>query len=272
MNYQVIKPPAQLSDYVRFFWFFEGDASVQNPLIHKAFAYPCPEIIFCYAGQFDYKMEFGPQKKLHAGIYGQTQTFSQVSAKARFGVFGFYLYPHALPQLFCLPANELTNESADMKTIFGKAGEILEEKVMLAADNNQRVKLVCDFLTVRLKNVKTGYSALLCSIRSMSDHHVSTAVGALAQNSFLSLRQFERKFKEFSGFNPKLFLRITRFNALLNTSFCDKPLSEIAYDFGYYDQAHFIHDFQKFSGYNPKEYFKPDTIAATDRGTVEFGG
>ncbi|HTM92441.1 MAG TPA: helix-turn-helix domain-containing protein, partial [Flavisolibacter sp.] len=114
------------------------------------------------------------------------------------------------------------------------------------------------------------YEKVASTIRTMSRGYNATSVKLLANNNFLSVRQFERKFKEFSGFSPKLFLRITRFNSLLNKTFLSKSLTQIAYEFGYHDQSHFIHDFRKFSGHNPKEYFKPATIAATDRGTVEF--
>jgi AraC-like DNA-binding protein len=269
-DYKMIKPPPHLADYIRFFWFTEGVASTDAPFVHNAFAYPCPEFIFCYTGQFKYNVERGPEKTLTPGIYGQTQTFSKVSSSTKFGIFGFYLYPHAFPQLFCIPANELTDQTADIKAVCGKAGEILEEEIMSARNNNDRVKLVCDFLTSRLKNASTAYTPLLSSIKLMSTRNNLAPVKAFAENSYLSLRQFERKFKEFSGFSPKLFLRITRFNSLLNTAFSDKPLVEIAYEHGYYDQSHFIHDFQRFSGYNPKEYFKRDTIAASDRGTVEL--
>lgn len=270
MNYKIIKPPQQLSDYVRYFWFFENNTSTDKPFVHQAFAYPCPEIIFCYKGHFNYSVEFGPENSLTSGIFGQTQTFSKVSSSTDFGIFGFYLYPHALPQLFCLPASEITNQSADIKTFFGKEGEILEEKIMLASNNDQRVKLVCDFLEARLKNERTVYRKIFSSINLISTNCSVASVKTLADNSFLSVRQFERKFKEFSGFSPKLFLRITRFNSVLNKAFQDNSLAQIAYECGYYDQSHFIHDFQKFSGHNPKEYFKLETIAATDRGTVEF--
>jgi len=270
MNFKIIQPPQQLADYVRFFWFLEGSASMNKPFVHHAFAYPCPELIFCYKGQFKYNNEFEAQRTLSSGIYGQTQTFSKVASQENFGIFGFYLYPHALPQLFRLPANELTNQSADIKTLCGKAGEILEEKIMLALNNVQRVKLASDFLGVRLKNARTEYTNIFSSIKAISNSCQLTSIKALADNSFLSVRQFERRFKEFSGFSPKLFLRITRFNSLLNKPFQHKSLAEIAYEYGYYDQSHFIHDFQKFSGCNPKEYFKPETIAASGRGTVEF--
>src|SRR5689334_6981954 len=94
-DYGMIKPPPHLSDYVRFFWFTEGVASVNAPFVHKAFAYPSPEFIFCYKGQFKYNVALSAEKILTPGIYGQTQTYSKVSAQGKFGVFGFYLYPQA---------------------------------------------------------------------------------------------------------------------------------------------------------------------------------
>jgi AraC-like DNA-binding protein len=270
MNYRVAKPPPQLADYVRFFWFSEGHASLERPFVHHAFAYTCPEIIFCYKGQFKYNIALGAEQVLASGIYGQTQTFSKVVSDADFGAFGFYLYPHALPQLFCIPANEVTNQSADVKTFFGKDGEVLEEKIMLATNNDQRLKLVCHFLEARLKNVRTAYTKFFSSATLLSGSGEIASVKALADRSFLSVRQFERRFKEFSGFSPKLFLRITRFNSLLNRVFEGQSLAQIAYEGGYYDQSHFIHDFRKFSGCSPKAYFRPGILAASDRGTVEF--
>lgn len=270
MNGKVTLAPQKLADYVRFFWYAEGNASLDVPFVHHAFAYPCPELVFCYQGQFQYQTAFEAEKSLIPGIYGQTQTFGKVASKENFGIFGFYLYPHALPQLFGIPANELTNQSADIKTFCGRDGEILEEKIMLAANNDERIKITCDFLEARLKNIKTDYLHIPAAIKTIINTKQAISVNALAANSFLSMRQFERRFKAFSGFSPKLFLRITRFNSTLNKSFLDKSLSQIAYEYGYYDQSHFIHDFQNFSGYNPNEYFKQDTIAANDRGTVEL--
>ena len=270
MNFKIIQPPPQLAGYVRFFWFLEGSASIDNPFVHHAFAYSYPELTFCYKGQFNYLFGFEKGQTLSPGIYGQTHTFSKVTAKADFGIFACYLYPQAFMQLFGIPANELTNHYADMKMLCGNDGEVLEEKMMLALDNNERIKLIADFLESRLRNIKTEYSKMHSFINAISMTQPVTSVKALAENNFLSLRQFERRFKEFSGFNPKLFLRIMRFNSVLNKLSQNRSLAQIAYDCGYYDQSHFIHDFQKFSGYNPKDYFKPETIAATDRGTIEF--
>ncbi|TXJ23716.1 MAG: AraC family transcriptional regulator [Chitinophagaceae bacterium] len=73
---------------------------------------------------------------------------------------------------------------------------------------------------------------------------------------YLSTRQFERNFKEFAGFSPKLYSRIIRFqSAIEQYGQTGKSLTEIAYDCGYYDQSHFIHDFKEFSGLHPRHYF-----------------
>ena len=270
MNHKVIQPPPQLADYVRFLWFLEYSPSNDKPFVHHAFAHHCTEIIFCYKGQFKYKPAFDTEKNLISGIYGHTQSFSRVASTTDFGIIGLYLYPHALAQLFCVPATELTNQSVDIKTLCGKEGEILEEKIMLAADNDQRINLVMAFLEARLKNVRTEFARIGSTIKAISNSYQTVSVKSLAENNFLSVRQFERRFKEFSGFSPKLFLRIARFNSLLSKHFQNKPLTEIAFDFGYYDQSHFIHDFQKFSGHNPGDYFRSETLFASDRGTVEF--
>lgn len=184
MNFKIAQPPPHLADYIRFFWFSEGNASIHNPFVHHAFAYPCPEIIFCYKGQFKYNVASGAEKILVPGIYGQTQTFGKVASTTDFGVFGFYLYAHALPQLFSLPASELTNQSADIKTFCGDEGEILEEKIMLASSFDQRVKIVCDFLEARLKNIRTEQIKIFSAIKLVSNFTAVTSVKKISGQQF----------------------------------------------------------------------------------------
>lgn len=270
MKFKITKPPPQLADYVRLFWFLEFNATKDKPFAHHSFAHHCCEVIFCYKGHFRIQSALDLEKTLVSGIYGQTRTISKVTSDEDFGIFGFYLYPYALVQLFNLPAKELTNQSIDLKTLCGKEGEILEEKIMLALDNDQRIKIVVDFLKARLKNIRTELFAFCSSLKAVSNAYTGINVNTLASDNFLSVRQFERRAQELSGFSPKQFLRIARFNSLLNKPFLDKRFAEIAFEFGYYDESHFSHDFKQFSGFNPKEYFKPETIAATDRGTVSI--
>ncbi|MBV8828860.1 MAG: hypothetical protein JO217_01145 [Acidobacteriaceae bacterium] len=54
---------------------------------------------------------------------------------------------------------------------------------------------------------------------------------------------------------PKLFARITRFQAPLENKALHpgRTWTEVAHNFGYFDQMHMIHDFEQLAGGSPKE-------------------
>jgi AraC-like DNA-binding protein len=127
---------------------------------------------------------------------------------------------------------------------------------MLAADHTERVGIVSEFLRKCIRSREIHEPAVFSVISSVIRSNGLAKIPELAAQSFLSTRQFERKFLAFSGFSPKLFSRIIRFHSALNEyGNKDKSLTEIAYECGYYDQSHFIHDFKAFSGEHPKTYF-----------------
>jgi AraC-like DNA-binding protein len=114
-----------------------------------------------------------------------------------------------------------------------KEGEILEEKVMLASDNHERAPLVSAFLIKPLVNVRTEYSNIFSTIRNTVNENYPCSIAKLASDCNLSSRQFERKFKEFSGFSPRVFLNIARFAHIFKNNInTTKILTEIAYESG----------------------------------------
>jgi AraC-like DNA-binding protein len=55
------------------------------------------------------------------------------------------------------------------------------------------------------------------------------------------------------GMRPKLFTRIARFEAALDgkARFVANSWTDVAHQFGYYDQMHMVHDFGGFTGETP---------------------
>jgi AraC-like DNA-binding protein len=78
----------------------------------------------------------------------------------------------------------------------------------------------------------------------------------LAERSNLSPRQFERQFKYGTGVSPKTYARLIRHENVRNvlTTNPGQNMVALAQDFGYTDQAHFIHDFKTFTSYTPGQY------------------
>ena len=88
-------------------------------------------------------------------------------------------------------------------------------------------------------------------------HEGSLPVESLLQMVSVNERTLERKFKLHIGITPKRFSDIVR----LNTSAkkvqqvkAPRKLTGVAYDCGYFDQAHFINEFKKYTGITPYQY------------------
>jgi len=257
MNYYTIQPRQRLAEYVRYFWVLEGEVINDIPYVHRSMANSCPELFFHYQGVFEEWVS--PDKwtsSFPSGLHGQSQQISRFRINQSFGLFGAYLYPYTIPLIFNIPASELSNQIPDLVSLLGQEGKDLEEKIMTCGTNHQRTIILSDFLEARLQKNSRDRPTVFSSINYILQRKGSVNIEKLSSDYFLSSRQFERKFKEFSGFAPKLYSRIVRFqSALMEYGNKHKSLTDIAYECGYYDQSHFIHEFKEFSGHHPKSYF-----------------
>lgn len=96
------------------------------------------------------------------------------------------------------------------------------------------------------------------AVSYIRDHfHEPVNLTDLAKRTGMSVRQFNRRFREVFGTNPRTFLIKTRIQAaceVLRSG--DKPIAEIALDFGFCDQSAFTQHFRKHMGITPATYRK----------------
>lgn len=260
MIFKTYIPKEHLTSLVKYYWSLDGQFSPTEMYIHRTLANHCPEMIFHYGSEFkeitaDDKIE----KTFRTGIHGQTDKVRRFTAKDECGIFGVMLQPYAIPILFKISATEIKNELVDLTTLLGQEGKDITDQIMLAKDNAQRVVLINQFLGKLTNEIK--HKKIIHLVQNICSEKGSVNIKKLSMQSFLSQRQFERRFKDLVGFSPKTFSRLVRFKSIVdNYSPNIKTLTEITYDFGYYDQSHFIQDFRQFSGYNPKTYFGGNAI------------
>jgi len=216
----------------------------------------CAELVFHYNGQFNELIAGESHPSYISALQGPSTQVRRFKINKPFGMFGVYLYPYSIPLFFGIPASDLSNNMPDLTTLLGEEGLVLEERMMLAATNNERIRIITEFLEQRLIKNEQQQHAVFSSIHFIIQSKGRLKIEEIADQYFISERQFERKFKEFAGLSPKLFSRIVRFQAA-----CEQfgepfsSLTSISYECGYYDQSHFIHDFKEFSGHHPKHYF-----------------
>lgn len=261
MKFNTYLPPKHLSNVIKFYWSLEGEIPSSETYIHRTFANHCAELIFHYGGKFsEIHTNDTVQNTFQTGVHGQTDKIRRFTAQNHCGIFSAILQPYAIPILFGVSANETKNELVDLSLILKQSDQDISEKIILAKDNLARKDLIDNYLTKLLsKEIKA--TELIHAIHLISSAKGNVNIKNISQQACLSQRQFERKFKEMTGFTPKSFSRLVRFKSLVNNyQKTDLSLTEIAYDFGYYDQSHFIHEFKQFTGYNPRTYFDGKAI------------
>jgi AraC-like DNA-binding protein len=271
MIFQTYPAPASLAHYVRCFWVLESSEDSSLPFIHRATAECCPELIFYYKGQVNvYKNESSSERTFTSGIYSQSRDYRKFAIDKAFGMLGVYLYPQTIPLLFKIPASNLSDYNIDIKSLFGTEGTILEDKVMCAASNQTRIGLISDFLENKLTHQEKKSSYLSGIIRHAISTGTIQSVNEMANACNLSVRQIERDFKSLSGFSPRLFSKLTRFRSLMeHMPYKEYSMADLAYEFNYYDQSHFINEFRRFTGLAPSQYMKDRLRVENERMTPE---
>ena len=257
MNFYTIEPSIQLKPYIRCFWVLEHEMGAdEQSYVYRSIADGCVEMVFHYQATFDELVTSGQPHNWESGIHFQSNHYRRFETKQSFGIFGAYIYPFAVPYFFKVPSEETSNEMLDLDIFLGGSeGKELEEKIMIAPDNFKRAEILTRFLEAKLANKPLSHNNIICAIKHVIHSKQPGAVAQLADKFNLSVRQFDRKFKEYAGFSPKTYLRLVRLNKATQQHLTNKPLTQIALECGYYDQSHFIHDVKAFTGYHPSFYF-----------------
>ena len=92
----------------------------------------------------------------------------------------------------------------------------------------------------------------------MIEHAIGqVSVQDVADKVCLGIKQFERTFSKYVGVNPKKFASIVRFQNVMQMKrkHTSASMSQLAFENGYYDQSHFIHDFKSLTDLTPKAFF-----------------
>lgn len=276
--YQTIRPPQHLEKYIDYFWWGDGLEESQEANIYHSVATSKIEMMFFDSGIYKLNESVKEEPIFKSGIYGPTTSFQHHYAKSKKTIlFGITFFPLAALTFFKTPANELNHQRVDMCMLLGNQSNELIDKIYQAQTFQQKAIIATDFFNNKLKELHLKYLSVEKLILSI-DQTSLNSITDLVASSFLSQRQFERNFKELTGFSAKTYLKIKRFERFIErgssaAKTSEKKLLDIALDLGYYDQAHLNRHFKEFTGLSPKEYFRNSILQQVpfeNVGSVQF--
>ena len=161
-------------------------------------------------------------------------------------------HPGGMYRLLGVPMHELSDGGFDALDFFGHEMKSVNEQLR-NLNNLEEGKVIIEKLLLsharKLKPILPYDAAVQCMLKSNGLLTIEEA----ASLACMSIKHFERKCSERIGMNPKMYSRILRFSKAyrLREAFPQLSWIKIAYEAGYFDQMHMIHDFKDFAGVNP---------------------
>jgi AraC-like DNA-binding protein len=187
-----------------------------------------------------------------AVIVGPQTRPSALCIAGHIDAFAIHFQPTGFHHLFRARMTDLADRSLEARAVLDCSCTRLEEQLADARGFEDRIKIAEQFLLKKIPNYPVS-DPVATAVRRITVSRGSSRIDDLVAGSGWSVRRFERKFLEQIGVAPKLYGRIVRLNQALGTKLAsaERTWTEIAYELGYYDQMHMIHDFQKLAGDSP---------------------
>ncbi|MBS1681288.1 MAG: helix-turn-helix transcriptional regulator [Bacteroidetes bacterium] len=247
-------PPSDiLKPYVKYYWVCTTDEDVPVEIM-----YPSGHVEFCvHLSNGGAIRHFGNRatKMPTLEVLGHITkpTTANVTKGTTVLIARFHSYASSL--FFPDQVSSFTNDSVDLCDILNKESTSFYHLLMEQNTLEEKIKVLDDFLVQRLlkgdkRSDQFKFMEHLCQ-------HINKTSGSLNLENIVtsfgfSERYIQKLFHNWVGLTPKAFHSVLRFNKsleLIQTS--SATLTSIAYECGYYDQAHFIKEFKSYSGITP---------------------
>ena len=199
-------------------------------------------------------------------LVGQALSVTNRHIHGHFMVVQILFQPGALYRLTGMPCGEINDAYIEADRVFSKEVHFVNEAFFHARNYPEIVQIANGFIE-RLARRTAKDSHAIDTVCQWMLANPALSLENLAKKSFLSAKQFERKFVERTGVNPKLFARLIRFDK----AFREKNLNpqrdwlSIAFDCNYYDYQHLVRDYKDFTGLKPTEFHHLESRAPERR-------
>ena len=253
MKYQEHLPHSSLLDYVKCFWILEKEYTLEDPN-EAVTPDACIELIFNFGARYVLQPDGQPEREMpEAFLIGMQKKplLFRSSGTVKIVATRFYAWG-ALP-FVAAQAQTPNNLAIRLGSEWHDLAEKLEPKVQ---SDDYEGAVVEDFLISRLLTAAFDLKEIQIAAQMLYHKKGQFRVAELADYCNLSARQLQRRFQDVAGVSPKTLARTIRFDEIRNRLMFDPDtsLTDLAYEFGYTDQAHFIRDFKDFADKTPGEF------------------
>jgi AraC-like DNA-binding protein len=257
MNYKEYEPAEELQPFLKCFWSLDAPASAA-PERQRIVPDGCMEMIFHYGDSYKQYMSDGSfiiQPRYF--VFGQITSPLEIEPTGSTGIIAARFHPDGFIPFSSYSIQLMENKAIALNELFIGEAILLEQNVLNSLTNEERIQIISNFLVARLHTSEVRDRVTQLSIDALLQLNGQMNVNELAEQLNINRRRLERKFSSAIGLSPKQLSKMIRLQNTLKMMGQKQftSLTSLAYENGYYDQAHFIKDFKEFTGVSPKEFY-----------------
>jgi AraC-like DNA-binding protein len=189
-----------------------------------------------------------------SGVTGLRDSYRPFKNSPNIGTLLVFFKETGAVVFFKQPVHELFRESISRDNFILRSELlILEEQINEAKTDMEKINVVEQFLISRMNNTIPDdlvLSALALIHKSKGDIRIKE----LMKELHISQSPLEKRFRQVVGASPKKFASIVRLKHAIQNYDPQNSLTDLGYEAGFYDQAHFIKEFKHFTGENPENF------------------
>lgn len=254
-TYKLYLPNSALRPFVGCYWIlrYEKQNSTPELMIPDGYA----DLIFNLGGDYrrtEISAALDWMEMPFSHLVGGRKNSVLVEKSENLNLVGVKLTLYGLWALTQIPAADFFGRIVALDLLPHFLSE-MEEQIFNSAEDIEKIKIIEKFLSKKLLKFSNENLDIQAANHLIKNSNGGISIKKLGETVNLSYKKMERSFEKFIGMPPKTYSRIIRFKKLMQ-SLKRNPHDQkyLYFDFGFYDQNHFIKEFKQFTGVSPANY------------------
>lgn len=255
--YKEYKPSDVLKPYVVGYWSMHTDGTdLETSPIQRCFPAGTIEWITQIRGKnmvgIKDDFQFNYPDSIFTGVCDRAAEWFGFGNSELFGV---RLTPEGAIRLFGSPLKEYHNSFLNTEDFLASRITPVLSNMVSAETVKERIFIAETFLHSQIKYNEIERNYFTEALRLIR-HHDELNIADLSKKVYVGERQLQRSFQNKMGITPKGYYKVMRLYKAHQLGLIRKDnFTNIAYQLGYADAAHFTRDFKDYFGVTPERHF-----------------
>lgn len=263
--YKQYYPTAALAELVECYWILQSNGDFM-PVPDRLIPGGRVELMFNLGEPAQWLMQPGEtcgSTMQGAFIMGQRNKIFYAQGNGKAHIIGLRFKPGGLAAFTNMPVSALLNSVVQAEDIFGAGINNWPALLFEETEHTGKITLLERLLQQAIQGHPVDKAIMQYAMHMLRSSDDTTNIKTICDATGWYYKKLERLFLKNTGYTPKYYGKITRFNKALRLMQGNSTLTHVCYECNYFDQSHFIKDFYQFAGMAPKQFKQADNRIAS---------